>query len=288
MTTQRPLPAIVRLEKAATRHAVPADGTSVVWRRFGKGPPLVLLHGGHGSWLHWARNIDALSGEFELWLPDLPGYGDSAQPMEPTLDALVTATRISLDALIGAQTPMALAGFSFGGLVAAHLAAQRPGVTRMALLGPAGHGGPRRPRGDLRSWREAHARQDRAALPEVMRHNLLMHMLAGDDADALALEIHLRSCMETRFHSKTISRSGGLADCLRRFGGPLLLLWGEHDVTATPRELSSAFQRECVDARAEVIEGAGHWVQYQAAESINSLLLDWFRDRRARGAGPRA
>jgi CubicO group peptidase (beta-lactamase class C family) len=38
-----------------------ARGPSVTWRRFGSGPHLVLLHGGHGSWLHWVRNIEFLA-----------------------------------------------------------------------------------------------------------------------------------------------------------------------------------------------------------------------------------
>jgi pimeloyl-ACP methyl ester carboxylesterase len=269
--------AIARLEQAARRHDAPVEGGAVVWRRFGEGPPLVLLHGGHGSWLHWARNIEALSNDFELWLPDLPGFGDSASPLESTLNALVTSTHRSLDALIGANTPIALAGFSFGALVAAHLAAQRGEVTRLALLGAAGHGGPRRARGELRPWRDAHARQDRDALREVMRHNLLMHMLAGDDTDDLAIDIHTRSCLRTRFHSKTISRSGGLTECLRRFDRRLLLAWGEHDVTATPTELAPALVKTLADASVEVIPGAGHWVQYQAAERVDALLLDWLR-----------
>jgi pimeloyl-ACP methyl ester carboxylesterase len=44
----------------------------------GAGRPLVLVHGGHGSWLHWVRNIEALSAKRTLWIPDLPGYGDSS------------------------------------------------------------------------------------------------------------------------------------------------------------------------------------------------------------------
>ena len=104
-----PVTTIARLEQAARRHDVPVEGGAVAWRRFGKGPPLVLVHGGHGSWLHWARNVEALSNEFELFVPDLPGYGDSAFPVESTLEALVASTRRSLDALIGADTPIALA-----------------------------------------------------------------------------------------------------------------------------------------------------------------------------------
>lgn len=276
--SELPPPArIAHLEQAAARHAVRHADGDVVWRRFGEGPPLVLLHGGHGSWLHWARNVEALGSAFELWLPDLPGFGDSALPAEATMQGLVAATHASLDALIGVHTPIAVAGFSFGALVATQLALQRGRVQRLALLGPAGHGGARRPRAELRSWREAHHQGDEQALREAMRHNLLAHMLWGDDADLLALEIHTKSCLRTRFHSRTISRSGRLRDGLRAFVGPRLLVWGEHDVTATPAELAVDLIEPGAEAEAAVIPDAGHWVQYQAADRINALLLDWFQ-----------
>jgi pimeloyl-ACP methyl ester carboxylesterase len=34
----------------------------VVWRSWGSGPPLLLLHGLHGSWMHWVRNVAAFEG----------------------------------------------------------------------------------------------------------------------------------------------------------------------------------------------------------------------------------
>lgn len=39
-----------RLVHAAQAERAPFAGGHVTWRRFGEGPPLVLLHGGHGSW----------------------------------------------------------------------------------------------------------------------------------------------------------------------------------------------------------------------------------------------
>ncbi len=257
---------------------VPFEGGHVTWRCLGDahlGPPLVLLHGGHGSWAHWVRNIDALSKRHRVWVVDLPGYGDSSAPTSPTLESLLDATRQTLDALVGADTPVALAGFSFGGLVAAQLALQRARVSALALLGPGGHGGTRRPRGELRSWREALASRDHSMLREVMRHNLHMHMLA-EPADEQALAIHMQACLRTRFHSKSISRAGGLVDSLRALTCPVLLVWGEHDVTAAPRELAPQLAALCGHAQAHVLANAGHWVQYEAAEQVNDLLAAWF------------
>lgn len=257
-----------------SRHDLPFDGGHVSWRCLGDGPPLVLLHGGHGAWTHWARNIGALSQRFRVCVVDLHGYGDSSAPPAPTLDLLLDATQQTLDTLVGAQTPVLLAGFSFGGLVAARLAVQRGGIQALALLGPAGHGGPRRPRGELRSWRDAHRTRDAAALVEVMRHNLQLHLLAAP-ADAQALAIHMQACLRTRFHSKNISRAGGLADSLRVLHCPVLMVWGEHDVTATPLELAPQLAAQCQQAQTEVLANAGHWVQYEAADRVNALLMDW-------------
>lgn len=266
---------VARLELQSQRHEVDTAFGKVVWRQFGDGQPVVLLHGGHGSWLHWARNIPAWARRCRVLVPDMPGYGDSATPPEPTLAALVQMLAQSLDALVGADTPVQLAGFSFGGLVAAHLAVHRGHVTQLILFGPAGHGGPRRPRGDLRSWREAQAAGDAEALGAVMQHNLCMHMVSEPTRiDPTALQIHTEACLRTRFRSKPISRAGGLAERLDAYAGPVTLIWGEHDVTARPDELKTRLTEGWPGRRAAVLPDAGHWVMYEAAEPVNALVLD--------------
>jgi len=275
--------AITDLECLARKHSVAArHGGRVVWRSFGDGPPLVLLHGGHGTWLHWARNIRAMAAQHTLWLPDMPGYGESDLPAEQTLASLVDALRETLDALVGAATPIQLAGFSFGGLVAASLARQRNAVTTLALLGPAGHGGARRPRGELQSWRGMDAQHDAAALTEIMRHNLWVHMLHADHhVDATALHIHTQACLHARFRSKPISRAGGLVNALAGYRGPLLLGWGEHDVTADPPQAARTLAQARQGCRIHMFAGVGHWAPYEAADEVNAVLLQWTMGCRA-------
>lgn len=264
------------LATVASVHRVQAAQRTVVWRRWGRGSPLVLLHGGHGNWMHWARNVIALSAHHEVWVPDLPGYGASDLPPEASLEAMAQAIRSTLATLVPEPEPMALLGFSFGGLVAAQLASMRPAVTQLALLGPAGHGGTRRPKGELRPWRPALKAQDQAALREVMRHNLLIHMIHAPDAvDELALTIHTRACAETRFRSKPLSRATGLPNLLAPYTGRLLVAWGEHDVTADPPSVMSQLNAPQAICTQHTVAGAGHWVQFEAADSINRLLNDW-------------
>ena len=271
---------VAGIDAAARRHLVDSDGVRICWRNFGHcGPPLVLLHGGQGSWLHWVRNVEPLARHFSVWVPDLPGYGDSDAPAGTTLASLLEPTIATLDALIGASAPVFLAGFSFGGLVAAHLAARRGKVEKLALFGPAGHGGRLRRTRALLGWRDA---ADAAELARRMRHNLAAHMLHEEASiDALALHVHTVSSLRTRFRSQEISLGGGLQQALERSDAEMLLVWSEHDLAAEPAVLAPALTEGWPKRRAHLVSGAGHWVQYERAAAVDRLLCDWFLGDRA-------
>jgi 2-hydroxy-6-oxonona-2,4-dienedioate hydrolase len=77
---------VQRLVAQAVRRTTPCGAGDLVWHVWGQARPgvrpLVLLHGGSGSWTHWVRNLDALvAAGHQLWVPDLPGFGDSAPPL---------------------------------------------------------------------------------------------------------------------------------------------------------------------------------------------------------------
>ena len=272
---------IGRIKALSSQYDPVHDGVKVHWHRFGNDttrPPLVLLHGGHGSWLHWLRNVQALSAARTVWVPDQPGYNESdaplpasagRQPVDPLLDALVG----TLDALVGADTPIDLAGFSFGGIVAAKLMQRRGRINRLALLGSGGHG-TRRRTAPMAYWRAAETRaQERAALV----HNLGVLMLHDTASiDALAFEIHDISCHGTRFRSRDVSVATGLQEAIDAFPRPLLLIWGEHDVTADAHALVAQLLLGHPNREGLVVEGAGHWVQYERAEVVNARLLQFF------------
>lgn len=265
-----------QLDRLCRRRDVTRGGLRLAWRVIGQGSKVILLHGGHGSWLHWARNLEALAQHHEVHVPDLPGYGGSDTSASLDFDGLLEVMHAGVTQQFDEREPLALVGFSFGGLVAAHLAARRKGHTCLALLGPAGHGGPRRPKGRLQPWREAAQKGDQAGLSAIMRHNLLTHMLHSDrKLDALALHIHSQSCRLTRFFSKTISHAGGLAGALSRCIGPLLLLLGEHDVTADPSWVTKTLCDAKPDLEHRTFLSCGHWAQYEAAQAVNACLLDW-------------
>jgi pimeloyl-ACP methyl ester carboxylesterase len=265
------------LESRSQIHDVTVNGCLVRWRRWGEGRPLVLIHGGSGNWAHWARNIDHLSTGRAVWVPDMPGFGDS-QALDPSIEGAELLTHLvqvlsnSLDAVLGENTEIDLAGFSFGGLVAGTLASRRGKVRKLALLGTAGHGGPKRKIPELVQWRLP----DRADMLQALRHNLGQLMLHHPSSiDALAMAIHEGASLATRFRSKSLSMDMDLQITLATFSSPVLMVWGEHDVIAVPELAAARLMQGHPERRFHLVRDVGHWVQFEAFERVNPLLANW-------------
>jgi pimeloyl-ACP methyl ester carboxylesterase len=64
--------------------------------RFGRGKPLLLIHGWPEFWLVWRPVMLRLGDSFELIAPDLRGCGDTGKPT-PGPDGTATAERHALD-----------------------------------------------------------------------------------------------------------------------------------------------------------------------------------------------
>jgi len=94
--------------------------------------------------------------------------------------------------------------------------------------------------------------------------------------DALALAIQEWNTRHSRLKTPTLSRSGALPNALARVTARVNGIWGELDAPANPRaKLRVAALRELrPDADVRMIEGAGHWVAYEAPETFNAMLQE--------------
>ncbi|MCC2634683.1 MAG: alpha/beta hydrolase, partial [Ramlibacter sp.] len=203
-------PEALRVRALATRHTTDGGEGDVVWHAWGRGQPLVLLHGGSGSWTHWIRNVEALAAAGRhVLVPDLPGFGDSARPSDgQDADAVAPVVGRGIRQLVG-DAPVDVAGFSFGGLVAALMAAADPQrVRRLVLLGAPGLG-LRDKRLPLTSWRTL---QDPAARMAAHRGNLAALMLHKPEAiDDLAVALQAANVPRDRMHRRRLAMTDILA-----------------------------------------------------------------------------
>ena len=259
----------------AARLETPCGDGRMIWHLWGNGPPLVLLHGGYGSWTHWIRNVLPLSRAFTVAAPDLPGLGESATPPEPhTAEGLARIIIDGLEVIFPKHAGLHIAGFSFGGVLGGHVAAQLGDRVRaFTIVGSNGLGLVRQPT-DLRRVPE-HASE--AETLAVARHNLGALMIADPvKIDELAVYIQSQNAPRGRVKSRRFSRADTLARALPLVKARLDGVWGGRDATAYPHldDRARALRSIQPGARFEVIPGAGHWVQFEAAERFNPLLAE--------------
>src|SRR5215472_1838403 len=276
MPDPQPKDVIAAIERAGTRRAMRHGAGETVWRVWGRGLPLVLLHGGTGSWMHWLRNIADLAQSFMLLVADIPGSGESADP-EPPISAEGIAGTLAADltALIGPDAAVAIAGFSMGGLIAGYLARHIGARTKaLVLVGATGTGARRDPMTPLTSWRRLPSEAEKIAAHRQNLGILMIHDPAR--IDELAVHVQKTNAERSRVRGKHVSHTGALADCVPGFQGRLAGIWGEFDATAVPylAERGERLRQFQPQASFDVIPGAGHWVQYEAADRFNRRLTE--------------
>ncbi len=266
-----------RVHGSATQLRTPCGTGHMVWHQWGDTthPPLLLLHGGSGSWTHWVRNVLPLAAAgWRVLAPDLPGSGDSAKPEgAEDADALVPWMEAGAQHLLG-ERPVPVVGFSFGGLTAALWARAHPQrFERLVLVGAPAISAMPQTAIPMRMWNH---RADAVAREAVHRHNLRTLMLAHDaSVDALALHLHDHNLQRDRLRRRKLMRGDILLRLLPHLAMPVHGIWGEHDALLRGErdQVPQALQQAPHFAGLQWVEGAGHWVQYEAADAFNSAVL---------------
>ena len=266
----------------ATRTETPCGTGTLVWHEWGREScnpalaPLVLLHGGSGSWTHWLSNIEALaeSGRRVL-VPDLPGFGDSAAPLHGTdADAIPEPLALGLQVLLGSRA-CDLVGFSFGGMVAGLVAAQFPAqVARLVLAGAPGLGIAPEKAIRLNAWRHL---KEPVQRDEAHRRNLAALMLCHPESiTETALRLHVANVLRDRMKGRSLSRTDVLARALVQVQCPVHAIYGAEDALyrGKMQALEPALRLAPGFRALTLVEDAGHWVQFERAEAFNAALLD--------------
>jgi 3-oxoadipate enol-lactonase len=105
------------------------NGIELAYARDGKGTPLVLLHGFPVDHHLWDDVVPLLTDTFDLIIPDLRGFGESATVNTPyTMDDFASDIDGLLDHL-GIEKA-AIVGHSMGGYVALAFARIYPELTQ--------------------------------------------------------------------------------------------------------------------------------------------------------------
>jgi 2-hydroxy-6-oxonona-2,4-dienedioate hydrolase len=236
--------------------------------------PLLLIHGGHGHWGHWIANIDALAQHRKVLALDMPGFGLSYIP-ERRLELAEYAEAIgSFIEALGLRE-IAVAGFSFGTLVAATVAAEQPdAVTSLTLINPPGVGKVSREAMAINERQSALAKEHglRAGVAGTLKELMLYN---ADFIDEALINLLADCVTHTRYATHTLSRHAQLTAILEKVSQKTMVLLGandpyqRHELMERSALINRAVGTDCV----HIIQNAAHWLQYEQADVFNRTLL---------------
>lgn len=283
----------------ASQHMVQANGLR--FRTIVDGPTtgelVILLHGFPEGAESWSKQVDALARAGALAVaPDMRGYGLSdAQPR--VQDYEVTSLVEDVAEIIKAfgRTSAHVAGHDWGALVAWFFAGTHPEMTTTLTVLSVGHPAAVADAG----WKDEDQRDRSRYIALFLMEGKAEQVLSEDEYRRLRAMFALppnpqavpRSVVD--HFVKSLSRPGRLAAALNyyranlsdprawasrakelRVTAPTVLIWGDQDPALGRLQAENTAEYMTGDYRLEVLEGAGHWLQFERPDEVGRTLVN--------------
>ncbi len=255
--------------------AILLDNGIIHYEVFGRGKPVLLLHGWLGSWRYWMPTMEALADSYRTYAMDFWGYGDSDKPGNCYgVEDYVRMVGDFLDGLGIAQA--ALIGHALGGVVALRIALERPQrVTKLAVIDAPIHGGGlssamravRSPLSRLMAGPRALTGQWLRALKRVSSEwGDLYDDIAKDTEklDQAAVQQSLANMVEM-----------DLRPGLKQLYTHTLVVFGEKDEFVSADQAAFFTDGNVATAQVVVLEGCRHFPFLDEPSRFNRLLKDF-------------
>lgn len=245
----------------------------------GDGEPVVFLHSGSGITPSDPLVAAIAATGRKVIAPRHPGFVDPDE-----LDELRDVHDLALyhDELLDqlGLDGVTVIGHSFGGMVAAELAAHFPRrVSKLVLAAPVGLWSNDHPTADFFTafpfgmaellWHDAASPEAAAAMAAMAQGDDEEGSRSDDPMTALMLRV-LPGLVTLGKYIWPLPDKG-LSRRLRRIAAPTLVVWGEKD-KLTPPEYADDFVSGIPNARAEFIPDTGHMAPYERTQDFVKLV----------------
>jgi pimeloyl-ACP methyl ester carboxylesterase len=238
--------------------AVVIGGGLIHYEAFGRGKPVVFIHGWLGSWRYWMPTMEALATDYRTYALDLWGFGDSDKSRERYSVADYTRLLSDFADQLGIVSA-SLVGHSLGAIVALRLAVLEPRlVSRLAVislpLNPAAISG------RLVDY------ESNSMLNKMFWRRQIVHKEVQQEVEKVAdnvITLSLQSALEIDTQN--------MVDQLAQ---PLLAVYGEKDGLVDPEPVRG------LDGRRNSLRPIGlaqskHFPMLEEANKFNRLLKDF-------------
>jgi pimeloyl-ACP methyl ester carboxylesterase len=232
----------------------------------GSGSPIVFLHGAGG--LVWDEFLQRLAQQHTVYAPEMPGTSAGDPEAIAHLDNLwdlVLYHNDLLDALGLKSVPVI--GHSFGGMLAAEIAANNPErVSSLVLVCPIGLWRDEMP---IRNWMLVTPASDMPKLLFYEPEGPLARMVFGpSDVEAQIRMVWSMACTG-KFVWPIPDK--GLHKRIHRIQAPTLLVWGKQD-RLVPPGYAQEFAGRISRSKVEMIDQAGHLVALEHPARLAELV----------------
>jgi pimeloyl-ACP methyl ester carboxylesterase len=259
-------------EATFTEELVQVADVQIQLRQGGTGEPLLVLHSELGV-PGWLRTYELLAQHYTVYVPSLPGFGQSARPdwIISIRDLAAWVTWFTRDLKL--LKPLNVIGFSMGGWIAAEIATVNAAIfKKMVLVGAAGLKPEEGQVWDyfVNSGKEAFeaAFYDPAQSPEYAQY--YDKVWTPEEAE----QVEINREMAARLLWKPYMRSHTLSALLRGVATPTLIVWGRED-RIIPLDACQLYQRAIKGATAEILDRCGHMPEMEQPDAFVKAVLDF-------------
>lgn len=254
-----------------------------------EGKPVLLLHGFPDTGRLWSKQVGPLTeAGFRLIVPDQRGYGRSDKPTDVgAYDMrLLASDPIAILDEVGVEKATVI-GHDWGAMVAwgvASFAPQR--VDRLVALS-VGHPSSFRSAGfeqREKSWYVLLFQFDGIAEHWLSDNGWANFRAWGrhPDAEAVIAELDANGSLtpglnwyRANAHPRTLIEPPGRPTSVTV---PTMGVWSTGDLFLTERQMTGSSELVTAPWRYERLDGPGHWMQWEAPDQVNGLLLDFLTD----------
>ena len=251
-------------------------GAKLRYRRTGaQSAPKVLYLRSEESLPGDAAFIDALAQQYDLIVPDHPGFGESDNP--DWLRGMGDTAYFYLDFLDHLDlNDLHVVGASIGGWIGAEIAVRdNARLASLSLIAPYGAREKGESYGDVFLWTPEQNIRNRFA-NETFAERYLGQENTARETTALLKDRYATARLgwAPRFHNPELQR------WLHRIALPVLLVWGDSDKIAPPA-MASAWQAGLGDCRLETIPACGHLPHMECTDATLASVTRFIEEIRA-------
>lgn len=275
-----------------TEHALRrarVNGVYLAYLDEGEGAPVLLIHGFPDDHSVWRHQIPALVGAgYRVIAPDTRGYGQSEAPLATAdyrLSQLVEDMRALLDHL--GLDRVTLVGHDWGSIIGWRLAETHPQRIEAYAALSVGHPSAYARGGLMQKLKGYYVLlfQLRGVAEGLVRARdwAAVRAMVGSPEDAQAIIANLsrpgRLTAGISYYRANLDLIAARAGA--RLPMPVMGVFSDGDRFLTERQMVLSADYVAGPFRYERLVGVGHWLQRDAPEAVNALLLDFLSQETA-------